>query len=242
VASNNDIAVAIQNAYADHIDTVRMVTKQDNTLVWRWDTAEAFGATAPNQDPSGVGAFVYNPRFPGQVFDQETGLNQNWHREYNARLGRYIQSDPIGLAGGVSVYNYVRAMPVDDEDPDGLRSRLQRTSVRPDPARDAAGYHDIRGEIVCVEWSCPANSTTCGRGDSRSPRDFIPAAFNPATPPSGCTCARARYITLWGPLRKQLGIGMVQMHTTSTDNFGIYLGAFVSPGGRCRSGTRSVLE
>jgi uncharacterized protein RhaS with RHS repeats len=43
--------------------------------------------------------FTYLEGNPLQVFDAETGLNQNWHREYNARQGRYISQDPIGLAG-----------------------------------------------------------------------------------------------------------------------------------------------
>jgi RHS repeat-associated protein len=90
--------------------------------VWRWDTAEAFGGTLPDQDPSSLGTFVYNQRFPGQVFDQETGLFQNWNREYNARQGRYIQSDPIGLAGGINTFAYVEGNPLDNFDPMGLWS------------------------------------------------------------------------------------------------------------------------
>ena len=89
-------AVSLYNVHADHIDTPRVITRQDHTVVWRWDTAEAFGATAPNQNPSGLGDFVYNQRFPGQVYDAETGLNQNWNREYDARIGRYRQFDPTG--------------------------------------------------------------------------------------------------------------------------------------------------
>jgi len=121
-AATNDIATTLYNAYADQIDTVRLITRQDHAITWRWDTAEAFGATAPDQNPSGLGAFVYNPRFPGQVFDQETGLAQNWHREYQARWGRYAQSDPIGLSGGVNTFSYVGGAPLTSADPTGLQA------------------------------------------------------------------------------------------------------------------------
>lgn len=43
-ASTNDIAVGIYNVHSDHIDTPRVITRQDYMIMWRWDTAEAFGA------------------------------------------------------------------------------------------------------------------------------------------------------------------------------------------------------
>jgi RHS repeat-associated protein len=119
-AAGSNLAATLYNVHADHIDTPRVITRQDHTIVWRWDTAEAFGATAPDQNPSAVGTFTYNQRFPGQVFDQETGLFQNWHREYDARTGRYKQSDPIGLAGGINTFAYAESSPSAFSDPSGL--------------------------------------------------------------------------------------------------------------------------
>lgn len=65
--------------------------------------------------------FPYNLRFPGQYYDSETGLNQNWNRDYDPLTGRYIESDPVGLAGGsYSTYSYAGDSPVADWDESGL--------------------------------------------------------------------------------------------------------------------------
>ena len=63
---------------------------------------------------------VYNLRMPGQYADTETGLNYNAGRDYDPAIGRYIESDPIGLNGeSYSTYGYVRGNPLSYNDPSG---------------------------------------------------------------------------------------------------------------------------
>lgn len=74
-AAGNDIAISLYNVSTDQIGAPRVITRQsDEAMVWRWDTAEPFGASAPDQNPSSLGTFSFNQRLPGQVFDAESVL------------------------------------------------------------------------------------------------------------------------------------------------------------------------
>jgi len=99
--------------HTDHLNTPRRMSRPgDNVIVWRWDS-DPFGTTAANEDPDGdTTPFVYNPRFPGQYYDSESGLNYNYFRDYDAVTGRYAESDPIGLAGGINTYGYAQSSPL----------------------------------------------------------------------------------------------------------------------------------
>jgi RHS repeat-associated protein len=108
--------------HTDHLDTPRAVTNQQNQVVWQnLPLTEPFGTSAPNEDPDGDGqTFTLNLRFPGQYFDQEANAHYNYYRDhYVPSLGRYGQSDPIGLYGGINTYSYVNGNPLIFVDPEG---------------------------------------------------------------------------------------------------------------------------
>jgi len=91
--------------HADHLGTPRKMTDATGAIAWD-RVAQPFGATH-----SESGALATRLRFPGQYFDGESGLHYNYFRDYDPSLGRYIQSDPIGLEGGLNTYGYVDGGP-----------------------------------------------------------------------------------------------------------------------------------
>ena len=99
----------------DHLATPQKMTDALGVVVWSADYKPFGEATVT---PSST--ITNNLRFPGQYFDAETWLNYNYMRNFSPRLGRYIEADPIGLAGGLNIYIYAFNSPQQFIDPLGL--------------------------------------------------------------------------------------------------------------------------
>jgi len=130
----------------DHLGTPRAVIDPSrNVAVWTWDAkSEAFGNSPPNQDPDLDGtAFVFNMRFPGQRLDAASGLIYNYFRDYDSTTGRYIQSDPIGLNGGISSYGYAGGSPLRRADPYGLYYSMDQVPWYNIPGKIGAWFDDL---------------------------------------------------------------------------------------------------
>jgi RHS repeat-associated protein len=96
------------------------VTDDNATVIWSWDSSP-FGNSEPAEDPDGdFVSYTLNLRFPGQYYDAESGLHFNYFRTYDPGIGRFIESDPIGLAGGPNPFSYVENSPLQFIDPFGL--------------------------------------------------------------------------------------------------------------------------
>ena len=153
--------------HGDHLGTPKKMTGDAGTVIW--DAAYTpFGGEA-----SVVGAEDLDLRFPGQIQDLESGralaslvqpLHYNYYRDYDPASGRYLQVDPIGLAGGLNPYGYANQNPGIVYDPNGL-SPVCLTSPAAMAACAAAGvvsgallsiaeqlwFND--GNWLCIEWS-----------------------------------------------------------------------------------------
>ena len=97
----------------------RVLVDKNNGGRWRW-ISEPFGTTIAEEAPGGLTPVALNLRFPGQYFDKDSGLSYNAFRDYDGTTGRYVQSDPVGLNGGINTYVYVTGSPLSKLDPNGL--------------------------------------------------------------------------------------------------------------------------
>jgi RHS repeat-associated protein len=142
VASIRPGTPSLYYVHTDHLNTPRRVTRpSDNKLMWSW-YSDPFGTDLPNENPAAGGTFKYNLRFPGQLYDSHAGLNQNYFRDYDPAIGRYVESDPIGLDGGINTYGYVAGNPITLTDPEGLDYWVEDA----DPSESGLGYH----QSICV--------------------------------------------------------------------------------------------
>ncbi|HKU13852.1 MAG TPA: RHS repeat-associated core domain-containing protein, partial [Steroidobacteraceae bacterium] len=143
VLKPNGSGVDVFYVHTDHLNTPRRISRpSDDVIVWRWD-GNPFGTTAASEDPDGDStSFAYGLRFPGQYFDAETGLHYNYMRDLDPQVGRYVQSDPIGLEGGINTYAYVAGNPISLTDPEGLDYWMEDA----DPSESGLGLH----QSICV--------------------------------------------------------------------------------------------
>jgi RHS repeat-associated protein len=100
--------------HANHLGAPVAMTDAGRAVVWRAEYDPFGRATVTSAGPT------LNLRLPGQYFDAETGLHYNMARHYDPGTGRYLQSDPIGLQGGINTYVYVENNPMNFVDPLGL--------------------------------------------------------------------------------------------------------------------------
>ncbi|MFY4694493.1 RHS repeat-associated core domain-containing protein [Burkholderia glumae] len=129
--------------HCDQIGTPLMMTDEAGELVWE-ASYRAWGEAQEVIERASAAAgidVVRNPlRFQGQHVDDETGLHYNRYRYYDPQVGRFINKDPIGLAGGPNNYQYA-PNPLGWIDPLGLaRCRCNCEQVLADMRANGRAY------------------------------------------------------------------------------------------------------
>ncbi|MDM4766845.1 RHS repeat-associated core domain-containing protein [Pelomonas sp. SE-A7] len=142
--------------HADHLGAPRVAVDQQNRLRWRW-AGEPFGAWPAEANPSNVGELKLSLRFPGQQYDEFIGTHYNYFRDYDPTTGRYVQSDPIGLQGGVNTYAYVDDNPLNYSDPLGLFTTLNHVSITIAALRQCGFTYRRANELA---WAAAAGDWT----------------------------------------------------------------------------------
>ena len=153
---------AVYYVINDHLGTPQKLMDQSQAVVWEADYLP-FGEATVDEDPDGDGSNVTNNlRFAGQYFDQETGLHYNWFRYYDPGTGRYITSDPIGLAGGINTYGYAYQNPIINTDPQGLAIPAAIAACAASPPCAAAAAAATIAAIQAVKGTIDAINNSGG--------------------------------------------------------------------------------
>jgi RHS repeat-associated protein len=151
----------------------KVLSPATGAVIWLWDSKEAYGYQSPNEDPGSTGQpFHLNARMPGQELDAETGFFHNGFRDYDPASGRYVESDPLGLAAGWNTYAYVGGDPVMRMDPFGLACKgvgagLGCWLTPSEKAYAATGNYSLYYQAACSggdSYACSAGLVAVDRG------------------------------------------------------------------------------
>jgi RHS repeat-associated protein len=174
----------------DHLATPQKMTDSTGTVVWSADY-KPFGEVNITTN-----TITNNLRYPGMYFDAETGLLYNMNRTYNIDLGRYIESDPIGIAEGENpLYVYVKNNPVNSSDPLGLwtvglhRKLTQNALMKVNCSKAAGAIAAVNAAVDSGDGQLPENAYrhAMSNGKENPPNKIAAIAWWQATVDAGKT-------------------------------------------------------
>ena len=172
--------------HSDGLNTPRAISDATGATIWQWSfQSNPFG----EKQPTSATGYVFNLRTAGEYYDAETGLNYNVQRSRDTSTGRFLQSDPTGLAGGISTYSavannplsYVDSTGLQQEDPEEelVRRRELKEVLQPDLGPNQLN-NPIQWELL--EGQCRAPWSTAPRTQAPPPTWTTTRPINTQTP------------------------------------------------------------
>jgi RHS repeat-associated protein len=170
--------------FADQIGTPCLIEDEKGAEVWR-ARIQPFG----HAEISPEARLEFNLRFPGHYFDGELSLHYNRFRHYDPSLGRYLQSDPWGIAGGTNLYAY-RLNPLLEVDVRGLGDEKDK---KPTPKPPPENPDD--DEPTDPNWRPPLRVAVVAAADEAQgqPKDVRPTVMSGMRTPDGETTTAGSY-------------------------------------------------
>ncbi len=190
---NRSLTVTLYFYHSDHLGTPIAMTDTSGTLVWRAEHTP-FGSIYALP----VFTVGNNLRFPGQYYDGETGLAQNWFRDYEAKIGRYWEVDPVGRQDAPNPFPYAGSNTTIVVDPIGLKTFLCSKPLRALGGTGRKSGPDICWNPFYHEYLCIvfANGTIVCGGQDRlrgswgpgkpSKDDYSPINWDEVSPDDSC--------------------------------------------------------
>jgi RHS repeat-associated protein len=178
----------------DHLGTPAKVTDKSGSVAWDVEF-DPFG----NVTGGTLWNVENNLRFPGQYYDAESGLHYNYFRDYDPKTGRYVEADPVGVAGGVNLYPYVDGNPLTYTDPLGLvPNPLEGACVLgPNPVCIGGVAGDIVTWVaaaVAVTGAVSYFSTPVNDPVARAEHDTYKERASQVPPPNLDECERLKWL------------------------------------------------
>lgn len=147
-------------AHLDAMDRIEQLSDSVGKVRWQRGDEDPFGKSLSSPVADGI---AFDGLFPGQLLEPDGDLAANGARYYSPSLGRYLQTDPLGLAGGINPYAYVASDPLNGFDPDGHQQKPfagpQTPGMKKSPPMDpgaSVGYGD-----ATIGDSFPNGTVTC---------------------------------------------------------------------------------
>jgi len=171
----------LHHLHTDHLGTPLEATNDSGEMTWR-ATYQTWGNLLLEEEDE----IKQSLRFQGQYFDSETGLHYNRFRYYDPGPGRFLSQDPMGLHGGINLFQYA-PNPIVLIDPLGLAFAhvrfpaskiIKKVTIKMQGSR---GRDFAEANRIAKFHGCMGKPTQKSHKDEHGDVTWHHATYNPST-------------------------------------------------------------